>query len=159
MYIHFLGVSYCTYGRRNVTNRRDGGKGSDLHRDNHYRICGSPEYEARCGIRKEGDCAKSETRNARIGDTERFVQQLHLQIFTLVDKDRNGFISFREFVDMLVIFLKGSAEEKMKMMFDMYDINKTGRLEREEFANMLRYLIGTLSCAPLADSLVSLLYL
>lgn len=63
-----------------------------------------------------------------------------MQIFNLVDKDKNGFISFREFVDMLVIFLKGSAEEKMKLMFDMYDINGTGRLKREDFSNMLRYI-------------------
>lgn len=42
---------------------------------------------------------------------------------------------------MLVIFLKGSAEEKMKLMFDMYDINNTGRLKREEFSNMLRLYI------------------
>lgn len=71
-----------------------------------------------------------------------FIERLHahhLQIFNLVDKDKNGFISFREFVDMLVIFLKGSAEEKMKLMFDMYDINGTGRLKREEFSAMLRY--------------------
>lgn len=68
------------------------------------------------------------------------IERLNLQIFYLVDKDRNGFISFREFVDMLVIFLKGSAEEKMKLMFDMYDINGTGRLKREEFSNMLRYI-------------------
>jgi len=67
-------------------------------------------------------------------------KRLNLQIFYLVDKDKNGFISFREFVDMLVIFLKGAAEEKMKLMFDMYDINGTGRLKREEFSNMLRYI-------------------
>jgi hypothetical protein len=29
------------------------------------------------------------------------------QMFLLVDKDKNGFISFREFVDMLIIFAKG----------------------------------------------------
>jgi len=28
-------------------------------------------------------------------------------MFSLVDKDKNGFISFREFVDMLIIFAKG----------------------------------------------------
>lgn len=67
------------------------------------------------------------------------LERLHLQIFNLVDKDKNGFISFREFVDILVIFLKGSAEEKIKLMFDMYDINGTGRLKREDFLNMLRY--------------------
>lgn len=66
-------------------------------------------------------------------------ERSRLQIFNLVDKDKNGFISFREFVDMLVIFLKGSAEEKIKLMFDMYDINGTGSLKREEFSNMLRY--------------------
>lgn len=55
-----------------------------------------------------------------------------------MDKDKNGFISFREFVDMLVIFLNGTAEQKMKFMFDMHDINGTGRLKREEFSNMLR---------------------
>lgn len=59
-------------------------------------------------------------------------------MFNLVDKDKNGFISFREFVDILVIFLKGSAEDKIKLMFDMYDINNTGRLKREDFSNMLR---------------------
>jgi hypothetical protein len=30
-------------------------------------------------------------------------------MFPLVDKDRNGFISFREFVDMLIIFAKGKS--------------------------------------------------
>jgi len=28
-------------------------------------------------------------------------------MFSLTDKDANGFISFREFVDMLIIFAKG----------------------------------------------------
>ncbi|EFN70161.1 Dual oxidase [Camponotus floridanus] len=65
------------------------------------------------------------------------------KIFNLVDKDKNGFISFREFVDMLVIFLKGSSEEKMKLMFDMYDINGTGRLKKEEFSAMLRSFMET----------------
>jgi len=82
---------------------------------------------------------------AKSGEKPEYVTRIYLlkndilQIFNLVDKDRNGFISFREFVDMLVIFLKGSAEEKMKFMFDMYDINNIGKLEREEFSNMLKY--------------------
>ncbi|XP_024892800.1 dual oxidase 2-like [Temnothorax curvispinosus] len=78
------------------------------------------------------------------------------KIFHLVDKDRNGFISFREFVDMLVIFLKGSAEEKMKLMFDMYDINGTGRLKREEFSNMLRSFMETVNADVTDDELEAL---
>ncbi|XP_014476938.1 PREDICTED: dual oxidase 2-like isoform X2 [Dinoponera quadriceps] len=78
------------------------------------------------------------------------------KIFNLVDKDRNGFISFREFVDMLVIFLKGSAEEKIKLMFDMYDINGTGRLKREEFLNMLRSFMETVNADVTDDELETL---
>ena len=29
------------------------------------------------------------------------------QMFDLVDKDRNGYLSFREFLDVIVIFAKG----------------------------------------------------
>ncbi|XP_029667919.1 dual oxidase 2-like, partial [Formica exsecta] len=78
------------------------------------------------------------------------------KIFNLVDKDKNGFISFREFVDMLVIFLKGSAEEKMKLMFDMYDINGIGRLKREEFSAMLRSFMETSNADITDDELEAL---
>ncbi|XP_012281785.1 dual oxidase 2 isoform X2 [Orussus abietinus] len=67
------------------------------------------------------------------------------KIFNLVDKDKNGFVSFREFVDMLVIFLKGNAEDKVKLMFDMYDVNGTGRLLKEDFVNMLRSFMETVN--------------
>nr|CAD7401821.1 unnamed protein product [Timema poppensis] len=66
-------------------------------------------------------------------------------MFSLVDKDKNGFISFREFVDMLVIFAKGSADDKAKLMFDMYDINKTGILTKEDFKNMIKSLMETVN--------------
>ncbi|PSN41143.1 hypothetical protein C0J52_05201 [Blattella germanica] len=67
------------------------------------------------------------------------------KMFVLVDKDKNGFISFREFVDMLIIFAKGSADDKAKLMFDMYDINATGQLTLEDFKNMISSLMETVS--------------
>ncbi|KAH6937564.1 hypothetical protein HPB50_001717 [Hyalomma asiaticum] len=66
-----------------------------------------------------------------------FIQQM----FALVDFDNNGYISFREFLDMIVIFAKGTAEDKTKLMFDMYDIDHSGKLSREEFANMIKSLL------------------
>ncbi|XP_015439624.1 PREDICTED: dual oxidase-like [Dufourea novaeangliae] len=78
------------------------------------------------------------------------------KIFNLVDKDKNGFISFREFLDMLIIFLKGSVEEKVKLMFDMYDINGTGRLKREDFKNMLRSLMETVNADVTDNNLETL---
>lgn len=65
--------------------------------------------------------------------------------------DKNGFISFREFIDMLVLFLKGTAEDKLKLMFDMYDINGTGQLKREDFTNMLRSFMETVN-ADISDN-------
>ncbi len=53
-------------------------------------------------------------------------------MFDLIDRDHNGFISFREFLDMLIIFSKGSPDDKMKLMFDMYDISRSGTLTAEE---------------------------
>ena len=59
------------------------------------------------------------------------------QMYQLIDKDGNGFISFREFLDVIVIFAKGSPEDKIKLIFEMYDVDKSGQLSREDFCKML----------------------
>ncbi|CAG7733979.1 unnamed protein product [Allacma fusca] len=72
------------------------------------------------------------------------------KMFDLVDKDRSGTINFREFLDMLIIFAKGTAEDKAKLMFDMYDIERDGKLSINEFVEMIRSLID----AANADSAI-----
>uniref|UniRef100_A0A4W3IDZ9 NAD(P)H oxidase (H2O2-forming) n=1 Tax=Callorhinchus milii TaxID=7868 RepID=A0A4W3IDZ9_CALMI len=63
------------------------------------------------------------------------------QMFLLADKDGNGYLSFREFMDIFIIFMKGSPEEKSKLMFRMYDVDGNGVLSKEEFSILLRSFI------------------
>uniref|UniRef100_A0A8C8C430 NAD(P)H oxidase (H2O2-forming) n=2 Tax=Oncorhynchus tshawytscha TaxID=74940 RepID=A0A8C8C430_ONCTS len=62
-------------------------------------------------------------------------------MFTLADKDGNGYLSCQEFLDVIVIFMKGSPEEKSKLMFSMHDIDGDGFLSKEDFSRLLRSFI------------------
>ncbi|XP_037624041.1 dual oxidase 1 [Sebastes umbrosus] len=82
-------------------------------------------------------------------------------MFTLADKDGNGYLSFQEFLDVMVIFMKGSPEEKSKLMFSMNDIGGTGFLSKEEFSRMLRSFIeisnGALSKSQAEDGIKAMM--
>ena len=75
------------------------------------------------------------------------------QMFQLIDQDGNGFVSFREFLDMIVIFAKGSPEDKIKLMFDMYDVDKSGRLDKEEFKKMLKAMMEMVNASVGPDQM------
>ena len=79
------------------------------------------------------------------------------QMFQLIDQDGNGFISFREFLDMIVIFAKGSPEDKIKLMFDMYDVDKSGRLDRAEFNKMLKAMMELVNASVSSDQMDQLI--
>ena len=79
------------------------------------------------------------------------------QMFQLIDQDGNGFVSFREFLDMIVIFAKGSPEDKIKLMFDMYDVDRSGTLEKEEFKKMLRAMMELVNASVSPDQMDQLI--
>lgn len=82
-------------------------------------------------------------------------------MFTLADKDGNGYLSFQEFLDVIVIFMKGSPEEKSKLMFSMHDIRGDGYLSKEEFSRLLRSFIeissGVLSKSQAEEAIQTML--
>uniref|UniRef100_A0A8C2VE92 NAD(P)H oxidase (H2O2-forming) n=1 Tax=Chinchilla lanigera TaxID=34839 RepID=A0A8C2VE92_CHILA len=81
-------------------------------------------------------------------------------MFSLADKDGNGYLSFREFLDILVVFMKGSSEDKSRLMFTMYDLDGNGFLSKDEFFTMMRSFIeisnNCLSKAQLAEVVESM---
>ncbi|XP_075711304.1 dual oxidase 1-like [Rhinoderma darwinii] len=69
-----------------------------------------------------------------LNPTAHFVEAM----FSIADKDGNGYLSFHEFCYILCILLKGSVESKLKFMFSLHDFNGTEVLTKEQFTQMLR---------------------
>ncbi|XP_033114132.1 dual oxidase 1-like, partial [Anneissia japonica] len=79
------------------------------------------------------------------------------QMFDVVDKEHFGTISFRDLLDMLVIFAKGTPEEKLRLMFDVYDIGHTGTLSRDEFKAMVKSMVEGMSGTVEQDNVEELI--
>lgn len=63
------------------------------------------------------------------------------KMFNIVDKDGDGQISFQEFLDTVVLFSKGSTEDKLRIIFDMCDNDRNGVIDKMELSDMLRSLV------------------
>uniref|UniRef100_A0A2C9KDP5 NAD(P)H oxidase (H2O2-forming) n=1 Tax=Biomphalaria glabrata TaxID=6526 RepID=A0A2C9KDP5_BIOGL len=61
--------------------------------------------------------------------------------FSLIDSDRNGYISFKEFLNAVVLFSKGTLQEKLQTMFYMYDIDGSGYMSKKQIGQMFRSLL------------------
>ncbi|XP_051545343.1 dual oxidase 1-like [Myxocyprinus asiaticus] len=81
-------------------------------------------------------------------------------MFTLADKDGNGYLSFQEFLDVIAIFMTGTPEEKSKLLFSVHNIKGDGFLSKEEFSSLLRSFIemgGALSKSQADDGIAAML--
>jgi len=58
-------------------------------------------------------------------------------VFNAFDKDKNGSISFEEFVRALSMLCRGSMEEKLNWAFTLYDINGDGVITKDEFTEIV----------------------
>ncbi|KAJ3327046.1 hypothetical protein HDU76_012416, partial [Blyttiomyces sp. JEL0837] len=65
-------------------------------------------------------------------------QYLFLErLFDAFDLDGNHKIDFREFIQGLSAFMKGTPEEKMALSFRLYDIDKSGSIEPKELIKIM----------------------
>ncbi|VDO20844.1 unnamed protein product [Haemonchus placei] len=58
-------------------------------------------------------------------------------VFNTFDDDRNNRISFSEFAILLSLFSKGTLEQRLEWLFDLYDCNGRGYIVEEDHITKL----------------------
>ncbi|KAL5010355.1 hypothetical protein ScPMuIL_012660 [Solemya velum] len=62
-------------------------------------------------------------------------------MFCKIDKDNDGYISFREFLQAVVLFSKGTSTNKLERLFQVFDLEDKGSLQRDELTRLFRSLL------------------
>ena len=66
-------------------------------------------------------------------------------VFNAYDRDEDGTIDFKEFMTTLTVAARGGLEDKLRWVFDMFDINHDGRVSRREARQILAVITPTLT--------------
>ncbi|XP_069551390.1 calaxin isoform X1 [Brachyistius frenatus] len=59
-------------------------------------------------------------------------------VFRTFDTASDGFVSLKEWIEGLSVFLRGTLDEKIKYCFHVYDLNGDKYISREEMFHMLK---------------------
>jgi Ca2+-binding EF-hand superfamily protein len=61
-------------------------------------------------------------------------------LFAVFDKDKNGYLSFEEFSGGMITLFSEDYHSLLKFIFDMYDINRTGKIIKEDIRVVFSYI-------------------
>ena len=59
------------------------------------------------------------------------------RIFEVVDKDKDGFISFEQFLTIMDTLINGEQDEKHEFSFSLLDLYDSGYFSFEEFTEVI----------------------
>ena len=76
--------------------------------------------------------------NQCLGPLGRQTNLIMDRMFLFYDQNEDGVISFDEFVGALSILVKGGQDEKLKFVFEGYDLDKKGYLVYKDFHDMFK---------------------
>jgi Ca2+-binding EF-hand superfamily protein len=65
-------------------------------------------------------------------------------VFKTFDTDSSGEIDFVEFLIAISVTSQGDIRDKLKMAFNMYDIDKNGRIDRKEMEKIIEAIYDLL---------------
>lgn len=63
-----------------------------------------------------------------LGDSDKYA---HL-VFSNIDRENTGTITFGDFMEFLSMLTNGSTYDKLEWSFQFYDLNKDGKIEKDE---------------------------
>ncbi len=65
-------------------------------------------------------------------------QQISGRLFTIFDRDHNGTIDYKEFMDTIESMINGSTEEKIRFAFELHDLDGNGYIDRQELQILIQ---------------------
>ncbi|EQC37175.1 CAMK/CAMK1 protein kinase [Saprolegnia diclina VS20] len=68
------------------------------------------------------------------------------RLFAVFDKNASGAISFYELVAGLAVLCRGSREEKLKFIFDLYDVTERGAISKRDMITMIHQFPQSAMC-------------
>ena len=68
------------------------------------------------------------------GDASKFAEN----IFRTMDTDNNGRLDFREVLMSVSLTQHGTEKERIEWMFNLFDINQTGFIDKDELLTLLK---------------------
>ncbi len=69
-------------------------------------------------------------------------RQLSERIYRVLDTDRDGKVSFREYISYLNIMIHGDQQSKNDYTYSLIDIDKNGSFDRPAFSTLMKLFVG-----------------
>ncbi|XP_028430866.1 guanylyl cyclase-activating protein 1 [Perca flavescens] len=83
-----------------------------------------------------------------------------MTMFTTFDMNNDGFIDFIEYVAALSLVLKGGVKQKLRWYFKLYDIDRSGCIDREELLQIIKSIraISGVPCEISAEDFANMVF-
>lgn len=81
-----------------------------------------------------------------ISKTKMLKRSEHWPCFNEIAPPQDGVVDFREYVMAISMLIEGSAVEKLRWSFKLYDKDKDGAITREEMLEIMRVCVWVFCC-------------